>query len=519
MDPQQRLLLEVAWEAFENAGQAPQSLAGRRGGVFLGISSSDYWSRQCSDYSALDIYSSTGIAHSIAANRLSYFFDLKGPSLAVDTACSSSLVAVHLACASLRAVECNLALAGGVNLILTPHLTISFSKGHMLSPDSRCKTFDADANGYVRGEGCGLVVLKRLSDALRDNDSIVAVIHGSAINQDGFSNGLTAPNGAAQRAVIRRALENAGVDCNQIGFVEAHGTGTPLGDPIEVNSLIEVLSEGRDGQPCHIGSVKTNIGHLEAAAGIAGLIKVALSLHHHEIPPHLHLNKLNPLIELEGTPFSIPTELRSWRNTSDRHLAGVSSFGFGGTNCHVILGEAPAVQSRENEMERTAHLFALSAKNEAALLTLAGRYLQFLDHHPSLSLADLSFSANVGRSHFSHRLGLVVESTDQLRRRLDAITAGQNSSGSFPASGDKHPAVAFLFTGQGSQYEGMGQQLYESFPAFSQCLRSLRRTAATLPGQVAAVLCLPANCFREFIAAERNSLHTISAFRSGVCAG
>jgi acyl transferase domain-containing protein/acyl-CoA synthetase (AMP-forming)/AMP-acid ligase II/acyl carrier protein len=474
MDPQQRLLLEVAWEAFENAGHAPQSLAGRRGGVFLGISSSDYWWRQPADYSGLDIYSSTGAAHSIAANRLSYFFDFKGPSFAVDTACSSSLVAVHLACASLRAGECNLALAGGVNLILTPHLTISFSKGHMLSPDFRCKTFDADANGYVRGEGCGLVVLKRLSDAQRDNDSIVAVIHGSAINQDGFSNGLTAPNGTAQKAVIREALDNAGVDGNQIGYVEAHGTGTPLGDPIEVNSLIEVLSEGRDGQPCRVGSVKTNIGHLEAAAGIAGLIKVALSLQHQEIPPHLHFNKLNPLIELEGTAFSIPTDLQSWQD--DSHLAGVSSFGFGGTNCHVVLGEATAVQSLENEMERVAHVFALSAKSEAALLTLAGRYLEFVDHNPSVSLPDLAFSANVGRTHFSHRLALVAESADQLRSQLNAITTGQTPGGAVHS--DKPPSVAFLFTGQGSQYEGMGRQLYESFPtfrkAFDRCAELLQ---------------------------------------------
>src|SRR3990172_4604745 len=267
MDPQQRLLLEVSWEAFENAFIPPPSLAGTRTGVFVGISSYDYSRLQFDDPERIDAYAGTGNAHSIAANRLSYVFDLRGPSMAVDTACSSSLVSVHLACQSLRYGESDLALAGGVNLILTPELSITFSQARMLSPDGRCKTFDASADGYARGEGCGVVVLKRLSDALRDADNILALVRGSAVNQDGRSNGLTAPNSLAQQDVIRQALANAQVSPNQISYVEAHGTGTPLGDPIEIASLRAVLDG--DGDRLLVGSVKTNIGHLEAAAGVA----------------------------------------------------------------------------------------------------------------------------------------------------------------------------------------------------------------------------------------------------------
>ena len=299
MDPQQRLLLEVSWEALENAFIPPQSLAGTRTGVFVGISSYDYSRLQFDDPEMIDAYAGTGNAHSIAANRLSYIYDLRGPSMAVDTACSSSLVATHLACQSLRNGESDLALAGGVNLILTPELTITFSQARMLSPDGHCKTFDANADGYVRGEGCGVIVLKRLADALRDGDHILALIRGSAVNQDGRSNGLTAPNGLAQQEVIRYALAEAGVAPQQIGYVEAHGTGTPLGDPIEISSLRAVLDDGESNGRVLVGSVKTNIGHLESAAGIAGLIKSVLALQNEAIPPHLHLKEVNPYLSLE----------------------------------------------------------------------------------------------------------------------------------------------------------------------------------------------------------------------------
>src|ERR1700682_40050 len=346
MDPQQRLLLEVAWEALERAAYPPERLAASQTGVYIGACSSDYVRHQFADLNAIDAYAGTGIAHSILANRLSYLLDLQGPSMAVDTACSSSLVAIHLACQSLRTGECRLALAGGVNLILSPEPSIIFSRARMMAADGRCKTFDARADGYVRGEGCGVVVLKRLSDARADGDFIWAVIRGAAVNQDGRSNGLAAPNLLAQQGVIRQALANAGVEPRLIGYVEAHGTGTALGDPIEVEALSEIYGKPEAGGSCFLGSVKTNMGHLEAAAGIAGLIKAVLCLQRDEIPPHLHFRTLNPNISLEQTRFAIPTVRTPWPADSPARLAAVSSFGFGGTNAHVILEAAPVVPAK-----------------------------------------------------------------------------------------------------------------------------------------------------------------------------
>ncbi|MBV8882827.1 MAG: AMP-binding protein, partial [Chroococcidiopsidaceae cyanobacterium CP_BM_RX_35] len=473
MDPQQRLLLEVSWEALESAGQPPEQLAGSQTGVFIGISNYDYSHLQFKHTVGLDAYSGTGSAISIIANRLSYFLDLRGPSWAVDTACSSSLVAVHQAIVSLRQGECQLAIAGGVNLILTPQPTIIFSQARMMAADGRCKAFDASADGYVRGEGCGVVVLKRLSDALRNGDHIQAVIRGSAVNQDGRSNSLTAPNGPSQQSVIRRALKNAGVTPAQISYVEAHGTGTSLGDPIEVNSLKEVLMAGREReQPAWIGSVKTNIGHLEAAAGIAGLIKVVLSLQHEEIPPQLHLKQLNPYIDLEATPLSIPTKHQKWLRGNKSRLAGVSSFGFGGTNAHVILEEAPTPAPMVAAVERSNHVFTLSAKSEKALQKLAQAYQTFLADNAEASVADVCFTANTGRSHFNHRLAVVAESTVQLLEQLDAFATNRETLGLVSGQGHsrKCQKIAFLFTGEGSQYIGMGRQLYETQSTFRASL-------------------------------------------------
>ena len=334
MDPQQRLLLECSWEALERAGLAVGRLAGSRTGVFVGISQVDYTLIQFEDRTRLDAYAGTGNAFSIAANRISYLYDFRGPSVAMDTACSSSLVSTHTAVQSLRRRECNLALAAGVNLILSPELSVTFSHAHMMAADGRCKTFDAAADGYVRGEGCGVLVLKRLSDAQRDGDPIVAVILGSAVNQDGRSNGLTAPNGLAQQDVIREALENARVNADQVTYVETHGTGTILGDPIELNSLASIM-QGRE-RKCLVGSAKTNIGHLEAAAGIAGLIKVALMLQHGEVAPHLHFKQINPYIPIDQMPLEIATAWQPWPESAPR-IAGVSSFGFGGTNASLVL--------------------------------------------------------------------------------------------------------------------------------------------------------------------------------------
>src|SRR5208282_353836 len=323
MDPQQRLLLEVSWEALEDAGQVREQLAGTSIGVFIGISNNDYGRTQFSDFRRIDAYAGTGNALSIAANRISYSFDFRGPSIAIDTACSSSLVAIHLACSSLRNHESTLAIAGGVNLILSPAITMNFTKAGVMAPDGRCKTFDAGANGYVRSEGAGLVVLKPLPRALADGDPIYAVIRGSAVNQDGRSNGLMAPNPLAQESVLREAYRSAGVSPGDVDYVEAHGTGTLLGDPIEAKALGRVLAEGRAvGRLCAIGSVKTNIGHCEAAAGVAGLIKVALALKHSEIPASLHFQEPNPHIPFDELPLRVQTSLSPWSSDSGPRLAG-----------------------------------------------------------------------------------------------------------------------------------------------------------------------------------------------------
>ena len=474
MDPQQRLLLEVSWEALENAGQAVDQLAGSRSGVFIGISSYDYSHIQYRDPKSIDAYAGTGNAHSIAANRLSYALDFRGPSLAVDTACSSALVAVHLAMQSLRNGESDLALAGGVNVMLSPELTITFSQARMMASDGRCKTFDASADGYVRGEGCGVVVLKRLDDALRDGDNVLALLRGSAVNQDGRSNGLTAPNGPSQQAVIRQALESAGVQPAQISYVEAHGTGTPLGDPIEIQSLRAVLETERPSDhPYTVGSVKTNIGHLEAAAGVAGLMKVVLSLTHEEIPAHLHLTEVNPYIDLAGSPLEFAIEPRPWKRGPAPRLAGVSSFGFGGTNAHVIVAEAPVLEDiLPAETAPSMYLLNLSAKNEGALKVLAARYEKHLAELPEEGLADICFTAAQGRSGFDQRLAVIGGSIDEMQSSLGAFLRGEQTGRSIYGKihAKSKPRVVFLFTGQGSQYPGMGRQLYDSQPVFREAL-------------------------------------------------
>ena len=473
IDPQQRLLLEVSWEALENAGQAPKQLTGTQTGIFVGIGQNDYANLQMKlgEPTKINAYTGTGNGFCFASGRLSYVLGLQGPNMAIDTACSSSLVAIHLACQSLRAGECNLALAGGVQLILSPEVAIFLSKAHALSPDGRCKTFDAAANGFGRGEGCGVVVLKRLSDAVADKNQILAVIRGSATNHDGPSSGLTVPNGLAQQKLIRDALKNSKVEPSQVSFVETHGTGTALGDPIEVEGLGTVFGKDRDpDHPLTISSVKTNIGHLEAAAGIAGLIKVVLALQHQEIPPHLHFKEPNPRINWDKLPVVIPTESKPWPADRTR-LAGVSSFGISGTNAHVVLEAAPAPQPVPAAVVRPLHLLTLSAKTQEALVQLVSRYEQHLAACDS-AFADICFTANSGRSHFQHRLSVVSASTDAARAKLAAFTSGQEAPGIFQGqvSGTTQPKIAFLFTGQGSQYVEMGRQLYETQPTFRQAL-------------------------------------------------
>ncbi|MEK6223166.1 MAG: AMP-binding protein, partial [Chloroflexota bacterium] len=476
MDPQQRLLLEVTWEALENAGIPPTSLANSATGVFVGISSYDYSQFQFSDHTQIDAYAGTGNAHSIAANRLSYVLNLRGPSMALDTACSSSLVSIHLACQSLLSGESEMALAGGVNLILTPELNITFSQAHMMAPDGRCKTFDTKADGYVRGEGCGMIILKRSADALRDGDQILGLVRGSAVNQDGRSNGLTAPNGPSQQAVINQAMQNAGVSAEEIGYFEAHGTGTPLGDPIEVQSLRAVVDpEVAEEDTLYFGSVKTNLGHLEAAAGIAGVIKVVLSLQHQQIPPHLHREELNPYIPLDGTALKIPTALTPWQRSEKSRLSGISSFGFGGTNAHVILAEAPLpAPIPENKVERPAQMLTLSAKAPASLTMLAKHYANYLGQEHSPALADIAYSANTGRDHFDHRLAVWGETKESLQASLQDFATGNDNFNLMHhhVLQRTQPTTAFLFSGQGAQYVGMGKQLYETNPVFREAIET-----------------------------------------------
>jgi acyl transferase domain-containing protein/acyl-CoA synthetase (AMP-forming)/AMP-acid ligase II/acyl carrier protein len=478
MDPQHRLLLEVAWEALEHAGIAPPRLAGRKVGVWIGISTDDHAYRQFAQPDAARLttaHSGPGIARCMAANRISYLLDLRGPSMAIDTACSSSLVAVHQACQSLRSGETELALAGGVNLLLTPHLHLALRRAGMLSPDQRCKTFDASADGYVRGEGGGVIVLKRLADARRDGDDVLAVIRGSAVNQDGRSNGLTAPNPAAQETVIRDALAEGGVDPASVDYVEAHGTGTRLGDPIEFGALRTVLGQGRKSRErCLVGSVKANIGHLEAAAGIAGLLKVVLSLRHGEVAPQLNLRQVNPLLRLGG-PFEVPTAATRLPALSgrERHIAAVSSFGFGGTNAHVVVEAVPQLPFAppRTKTARPLQCFALSGRDPEALRLLAGDYAAYIAARPGLVLADLCRTVSTGRAHHRERLALPATDTGALAEGLRHFAAGRHAPGLVAGCAPvQPPPVVFLFTGQGSQYPEMGRRLYTTEPLFRSIL-------------------------------------------------
>jgi len=476
MDPQQRLLLEVAWEALEHAGQAPDRLQRSPTGVYVGVTGSDYANLQfdSGDKALLDAHFASGIAHSIVSGRLSYLLGLQGPALTIDTACSSSLVAVHLACQALRGGDCRLALAGGVNLILSPELYIALSHARMLAPDGRCKTFDAAADGFARGEGCGVVVLKRLADARAEGDRILAVILGSAVNQDGPSSGLTAPNGPAQEAVIRAALERAGVAPGEVGFIETHGTGTELGDPLEVRALGNVFGSARHArQPLWIGSVKTNVGHLEAAAGVTGLIKLALSLQHGAIPPHLHFREPSPHIAWDEMPIKVPMALTPWEPIGGRRIGGVSSFGFSGTNVHVVVEAAPAEEppARPAASGRT-FLFVLSAHSDVALAAQARSYAAAFEGLSDDALPDVCASAAIGRAHLQHRATVLAASIATLRERLLALADRRDSDGVRKGRTPRRDAarVAFMFTGQGAQYAGMARRLDQTQPAFRAVL-------------------------------------------------
>ncbi|MEM8605186.1 MAG: type I polyketide synthase, partial [Cyanobacteria bacterium P01_H01_bin.121] len=477
MDPSQRLLLEVTWEALEQAGIPPDSLRNTATGVFMGQCFNDYqfMSGETHPDHLLDFYQATGSGFSFTAGRIAYTLGLQGPTFCLDTACSSSLVALHLACNSLRSRESNLALVGGVNLMLHPSVTHLFCRGRALSPQGRCASFDASADGYARGEGCGVIVIKRLSDAIASGDNIWSVIRGSAINHDGPSSGLTVPNTQAQQKALTQALQAARLNPLDVDYIECHGTGTPIGDPLEVSALAQIYGQGRSPrQPLTLGSVKTNIGHLEGAAGIASLIKAVLCLHHQQIPANLHFTNPNPQIDWQRLPLAVPTQTHNWSANGQPRRAGVSSFGMSGTNTHVILEEAPVIPAAEvsTDCNRSAHLLTLSAKTADALADLAHSYSQFLATQPELALADVCFTANTGRSPFRYRLAIPAASTQELAAQLEQfkidaassnVCQGQVVSGSVPQ-------IAMLFTGQGSQYVGMAQELYDTQPTFKQAL-------------------------------------------------
>jgi len=475
MDPQQRLFLEVAWEALESAGLDLGRLAGSSTGVYLGQCSNDYLF--LNEETAIEAYAITGSSHCMGANRLSYLLDLKGPSFEVDTACSSSLVALHLACEGLRHGECEMALVGGANLILTPGATISFSRWGVLARDGRCKVFDARADGYVRGEGCGAVVLKRLSQARADGDPIHAVIKGTAVGQDGRSAGLTAPSVQGQAMVLRRALDNAGVDPADVGLIETHGTGTSLGDPIEVEALAGVYGVPRpEGSACALGAVKSCFGHLEAAAGVASVIKAVLALRHGQVPPNLHFQRLNPAINLSGTGFIIPTSTTAWPSTAPTRSAGVSSFGFGGTNAHVILEEAGAEVEAERPLapQRPAWVLPVSARSELALRSRAGQMAGVLE--TDQRLADVVYTAARRRTAYPYRLAVVGTGASELSEQLGAFVSGESRPGlscDYVAPGTR-PRLVLVFPGQGSQWLGMGRRLAATEPVFRSCLATIQ---------------------------------------------
>lgn len=471
MDPQQRLLAEVTWEALEHAGLAASTLAGSRTGVFIGMMNNfEYAHLQMLQEGGThfnDPYFGMGSSSSVAAGRLAYLLNLQGPTMTIDTACSSSLVCVHLASQSLRNRECTMALVGGVNALLSPESVVNACKMRMLSPDGRCKTFDAGADGFVLGEGCGIVVLKRLSDALHDKNTILAVIRGSAVNQDGQSNGLTAPNKLAQEAVIRQALRAADVEPGRVSYVEAHGSGTSLGDPIEVGALTSVLYEGRSADnPLVVGSVKTNIGHLAGAAGIAGLIKTILALQHKEIPAHLNVDELNPHIAQQKYQIRIPHKTMPWDTLQGSRIAGVSSFGWSGTNAHVILEEASA-DMHVSDAALPWQALVFSAKTEQALETLTAQLIAHIKERQTTNFADIAYSSQVSRSALTYRRAIVAQDAKdalQILENRDAqcLFDGANQSGAM--------GPIFMFPGLGDQYPDMGLQLYQEEPAFRKAV-------------------------------------------------
>ena len=478
MDPQQRLLLEVSWEALENAGITPKAIRNTQTGIYVGLTTSDYYwlstdgGVRPEDF---DPYLPFGNASNFAAGRLSYFLGVHGPAVVLDTACSSSLVAIHLATQSLRRRETDLALAAGTNLILTPENSIACSRWGMLAPDGQCKTFDAAANGYVRSEGCGVIVLKRLSDAVRDGDSVLALVRGSAVNQDGPSSGQTVPSGPAQQAVLRAALASARLQPSEIDYIEAHGTGTALGDPIELDALSQVFGDREESAPLVLGSVKTNLGHLENSAGIAGFIKTVLSMNHGYIPPHLHFTGLTPNAGAGASKFTIAADGMPWPAVDRPRRAGVSSFGVSGTNAHIVVEQAPTPELVAAQPEPVISTLVISGKTPARIGPIAAMLADWMDGEGAdAALADVAHTVNNYRGRYRSFGTVSARDRAQAVAGLRALAAGEPATGVVEPSEKPHGSgTVFLYSGQGSQWAGMGRQLLADEPAFAAAVAEL----------------------------------------------